>query len=807
MKRDDQASCYATFTRGSILGEAAALLVCRHSRTARALTAVRALTLTSEAFAAIGMRFPDVKERAAAAFKQTLAMVNASNAADLIGKSRARGMLRITSGDAIRRGSSFRAASPSSDQPNIETEADAGLLAREDSTDIIGNDVAVQASDETIGPFMAAPKDAWLRWWAFLKFVAAAYASLSVSGRIAFQGGAPSAALSSSVGNPSIPYLVLDCIVDVFFWADIAVSLRSAVIHRGRLISTPVSVALHYWHSGQAALDVAASLPLEWCFYSLCPPSVGAIDSVSGIGTGVSTWLLLRLNRVLRLVDMRTYVDDVGRSATANIAALRFARVFMYALTLLHVVACGWYDLGRALGFGSDPWLPFAAPVSESSVASAYVNALFLSLNLVGGIGDCGIPRTLSGLAFANACALVGVFAFAYVVGSFDSLAELTGGQRRAHASRVDVTARLLDRYEVTALTRREIFSHLAHVWTELATGKSLVAASARDEFDGNAESRGDGAGRDHENADAGIAMALEAMPDVLRLDVSVDLARTAVERAPLFVAATTSSALMKYDDDDEGADGEEEDAESSSNGDSSSFVTSCVALCEWPIRCAVPGEWLVREGDRNDPRMFFLLSGKADILRRTRQRRSQPNDAGANDEIEADGDDDVDEIHQDMEADSLASAFHFVGALTEGSSFGELAVFFNVPRRASIRATSHCEVLALHRDSVELLMRLYPRQARRMRRWAAWKQNQAAANAKIERQRSQVAKSDAEDDDENAPTSVPANTFEVMDGYAAESESDCLPHCCTRARFAADSSGSKCVLVFFLWHFHDQQI
>lgn len=88
----------------------------------------------------------------------------------------------------------------------------------------------------------------------------------------------------------------------------------------------------------------------------------------------------------------------------------------------------------------------------------------------------------------------------------------------------------------------------------------------------------------------------------------------------------------------------------------------------------AAPGEFLVRQGDMSDGRMFLIAHGHAEVRK-----------------VKAPGE-----------------AAQIVATLGAGAIFGEVALLLDTPRVASVIACGHCHVYTLSRDAFETLAVVY---------------------------------------------------------------------------------------------------
>ena len=100
---------------------------------------------------------------------------------------------------------------------------------------------------------------------------------------------------------------------------------------------------------------------------------------------------------------------------------LRIIKMSFYFFIIFHCVACGWISFGYALGFGINDWAP-PAHIENLNDFAQYAFALYFALNSIAEMGETGLPQTVGQQLFSVICTMVGIFAFAWVVGSFDGI-------------------------------------------------------------------------------------------------------------------------------------------------------------------------------------------------------------------------------------------------------------------------------------------------------------------------------------------------------------------------------------------------
>jgi CRP-like cAMP-binding protein len=435
-------------SRGALLAPQA-LRACRHSYSIRSITAVQLFSLSSQAFMQLESAFPELTRRYVSAVESDM---NSRRPTDLplvvrqvVSTDHSSQQELI---DKMMQGKHQSAAFEirNAAQPNTDsgTTEPASHWCCADSRSVYQvSDMSLHQSASTYQTaFTISPTSTLYHVLMIAKFMFSFYVVVHQSYRITFQWFH-----STTPSDPYDPYFPLDCIADVFFMVDIWLGFRTGFMHRGNLNMHLGDIRQHYIQRGTFLVDFLAVLPLELlCFFPGINVSLG----------------VLRLNKLLRVVFLPSFLHYLASRPGINLALIRFALLLLYMFLLLHFVACGWFGLADIEGFGTDSWIA----TGTSSDYYAYLNALFLALNLVGGVGDCGIPHTLFELCFANVCSVIGVFMFAFMIGQLESLSSLLDSDRRLFVSRVEQTTQMLGRQQITATTKREVQAYLAYDWS-----------------------------------------------------------------------------------------------------------------------------------------------------------------------------------------------------------------------------------------------------------------------------------------------------------------------------------------------------
>jgi hypothetical protein len=197
----------------------------------------------------------------------------------------------------------------------------------------------------------------------------------------------------------------VDYIGDVFFWLDLGLNFVTPYFDDGFLITDDKRIAQHYL-KGYFTIDLLSTIPLD------------SVDFV------VWRHALLRLPRLLRLVKYETYFKIWEQSAEGEKAhILRFVKLLMALLIIIHWLGCVYIALGYLLGFSTD-WLP-EPEVKEMSMGSQYLYGMFWSTNILLGVGgEPERPTNDVERVITLMVALVAIFVVAIIIGNVSELVQ-----------------------------------------------------------------------------------------------------------------------------------------------------------------------------------------------------------------------------------------------------------------------------------------------------------------------------------------------------------------------------------------------
>ena len=133
--------------------------------------------------------------------------------------------------------------------------------------------------------------------------------------------------------DSSSPLSILKLFIDLFFFADMARSARTAYHEEvsGDLVTSSKAVARRYLR-GWFALDLIATFPYDWLLLALQPPRPNAPQLINALLL-LRVIKLTRLLRLVRLLRMTSKRGDAKRRAKASASQL----AGLLHLSLIHI--------------------------------------------------------------------------------------------------------------------------------------------------------------------------------------------------------------------------------------------------------------------------------------------------------------------------------------------------------------------------------------------------------------------------------------------------------------------------------------
>ena len=256
------------------------------------------------------------------------------------------------------------------------------------------------------------------------------------------------------------PTFVLNRVVDVTFYVDMAVTFRLAFFdeERDRWVRDGRAIALNYLR-GFFVIDLVSIVPL-WPLGLLNSGQCGGDGGDGGGGGEVArradspaeltdTMRMFRLLRLLRLTRLlkasrqlrRLLQDTMMNHFGATFAALKLWQLILLLITFSHWQACA-FGAAEAFAFDADSptWLraQIADGLSDGSAFESYVAALHFSVGAVTGVGSEVVPVTSGEELLVCCLKLLSGLLWAFLIGQAASIAATLNPHAIAYRNNMD---------------------------------------------------------------------------------------------------------------------------------------------------------------------------------------------------------------------------------------------------------------------------------------------------------------------------------------------------------------------------------
>ncbi|XP_054856809.1 cyclic nucleotide-gated cation channel beta-1 [Eublepharis macularius] len=273
-------------------------------------------------------------------------------------------------------------------------------------------------------------------------------------------------------------WMTVDYVCDFIYLLDITVfQVRLQFVERGDIITDKKAMRKNYLKSRRFKMDLICLLPLDFLYFKV----------------GVKS--LLRLPRCLKYMAFFEFNNRL-ESILSKAYVYRVIRITAYLLFSLHVNSCLYYWASSLNGLGSTPW-------AYDGEGNSYLRCYYWAVKTLITIGGLPDPHTLFEIIFQLLNYFTGVFAFSVMIGQMrDVVGAATAGQTY-YRSCMDNTVKYMTFYRIPHSVQNRVKKWYEYTW--------------------------------HSQGMLDEAELLRQLPEMMRLDIAVDVNYDIVSKVPLF--------------------------------------------------------------------------------------------------------------------------------------------------------------------------------------------------------------------------------------------------------------------------------
>ncbi|RLN87508.1 hypothetical protein BBJ28_00018132 [Nothophytophthora sp. Chile5] len=447
--------------------------------------------------------------------------------------------------------------------------------------------------------------------------------------------------------DASMAFLELSFVLDIF------IRSRLGYYEYGNKVMNPQRIRRTYFRSRTFALDIAALLPLYVVNWAL--PSH-------------ERWDLLNINKLLRLFKVPKQLHALETRYLKRTTELRLFKLLYYTFMLSHVLGCVWFDFAskvavpnfssdahslvaaaKKTAFGGNEWLP-SETLEHASPILQYMASLYWSFGLMSASSEPELPKTTAQCVFSVATMTSGFFLFAYVIGNFTDIIELTNTENREFNAKMGAVRHMLEHFQLPESLQERLKTFYLFKRFHTITQEHLL---------------------------------VRCLPPSLLTDIRLVHLKPMIEKVEFLSGMEGSVTRMLV----------------------SQFTQVIVSRDEFVCRLGEQGSDmffvftgvlsvflpLSRAGGASDDAVGDLKSGGAGKPHRKSRHKVSVASVG------------------DARGSNTRGELKKVNEISAGSYFGENGLFTNGRRNAHIQAQTSCILYKLSRESLELVFDRYP--------------------------------------------------------------------------------------------------
>ncbi|KAL3663051.1 hypothetical protein V7S43_011992 [Phytophthora oleae] len=444
-----------------------------------------------------------------------------------------------------------------------------------------------------------------------------------------------------------------DCLMlflEISFILDMCIRSRLGFYEYGNKTMDFQRIRRQYFSSGVFALDIVALLPFYLVNWSI-PPA--------------DRWDLVNLNKLLRVLKVPGQLQALETRYLKRTTELRIFKLLYYTFMLSHILGCIWFNFAsgaaapsfskdRSTAFGESRWFP-SKELENGSHTLQYMASLHWSFSLMSSSGSSDAPSTTWESLFSVITMTSGIFLFAYVIGNFTDIIELTSSEAREFNAKMSAICQMLDHFRMPGSLQKRVKTFLLFKRFHTITQERVL---------------------------------VHCLPPPLLTDIRLVFLKPMIEQVDFLAGMERSITRMLV----------------------SQFTQVLVARGEFVCKYGDKGSdmFFVFTGVLNV--LLPLRVASRITLKKVAEAVAGKKGLDQNESISRDGPRMDDIINMVINGQhSVQNQPKKVNEISAGGYFGENGLFTNSQRNAYIQAQTSCILYRLSRESLELVFDRYP--------------------------------------------------------------------------------------------------
>lgn len=237
----------------------------------------------------------------------------------------------------------------------------------------------------------------------------------------------------------------LSGIIELVFFTDMYIRSRLGYYAYGNKVMDLRKIRRTYFLSLTFCIDILALLPLYIVNWVL--PTGRQID-------------LMNINKLLRVFKVPTQLHTLETRYLKLTLELRIFKLLYYIFLLSHIFGCLWFNFAshaatgnvthgsHETSFGKDKWLP-PENLENASFSEQYFASLFWAFGLMSASSTGKLPKSSYECIFSVITMTSGFFLFAYVIGNFSDILELSSADASEFHGLMGSVRRMISYFQI----------------------------------------------------------------------------------------------------------------------------------------------------------------------------------------------------------------------------------------------------------------------------------------------------------------------------------------------------------------------